>query len=210
LVLVAAGQARGQTLYEASRPYLERQERVVPGDASRGEIEQPAVFGRLTTEDWAALIDATWDWDPQPGFPLSLFDALWAAVDEEYGAFVNLDVDLDAIRDRYRDEIAAGVSRGRYAAIFNQFAFALKDSHTYFIDGEVNWGTYPEPGVPLFVVGAWLDNSRFGAGLTPLEDDTLLVYKALPDHVLGLEPGDIVLGYDGVPWYELYRQLLEA
>ena len=31
---------------------------------------------------------------------------------------------------------------------------------------------------------------------------------AIEDHPLGLEPGDRVLGYDGVPWKKLYKELL--
>jgi hypothetical protein len=60
------------------------------------------------------------------------------------------------------------------------------------------------------VVGAWLGTWHFGASLTPLPDDSLLVIRVLPDHPLGLEVGDIVLGYDGVLWKDLYPQLLEA
>jgi hypothetical protein len=46
--------------------------------------------------------------------------------------------------------------------------------------------------------------------LTPLPDGSLLVYKANPNHPLGLVPGDIVLGYGGVPWNQLYPELLAA
>ncbi len=200
----------GQTMYEVYRPYLERHQRVAPSDIVSSAAGINPSFTTTTPEEWAALIDEAWG----PGLPvelqLELFDALWTAMDEEYGAYMNLEVDLEAIRDRYRPEIAAGVSRGRFAAIVNHFSLALMDSHTYFVDRHVNWWTFPEPGVPLFVIGAWLDNSRFGACLTPLPDDTLLVYRALPNHVLGLEPGDLVLGYDGVRWKELYHQLLSA
>ncbi len=124
-------------------------------------------FTRASPDEWADLIDQTWGSGLPDDTKLQIFDLMWTYVDEEYGAYMNLEVDIDAFRDRYRPEIAAGVSRGRFAAIVNQFAFALKDSHTYFIDRGVNWGTHPWPGVPLFIVGAWLDNSRFGACLTP-------------------------------------------
>jgi hypothetical protein len=60
------------------------------------------------------------------------------------------------------------------------------------------------------VIGPWQNNSWFGASLTPLPDSTLLVYRALPGHRLGLTEGDIVLGYDGIPWKELYKELLSA
>ena len=66
------------------------------------------------------------------------------------------------------------------------------------------------PGVPLMKVGTWLENNHFGAGLTVTLDSSLLVYKAVVNHPLGLVPGDIVLGYDGVAWIEIYPQLLAA
>ena len=200
----------GQSVLEVYRPYLEAHARVAPsGNLTTFSGVHPS-FTRASPDEWADLIDQTWGSGLPDDTKLQIFDLMWTYVDEEYGAYMNLEVDIDAFRDRYRPEIAAGVSRGRFAAIVNQFAFALKDSHTYFIDRGVNWGTHPWPGVPLFIVGAWLDNSPVGARLTPMEDGTLLVYRVQPDHVLGLEPGDLVLGYDGVPWRDLYHQLLAA
>jgi hypothetical protein len=166
--------------------------------------------GHLSKSDWQELIDATWG----PGLPtpekLAIFDAAFNDIDHWYGAFMNLDVDIDSLRDLYRPEIENGVSRGRFAAIMNYFSMALKDAHTMIADRPVNWGTYPNQGIPLFVVGTWTNNFHFGANLTPLPDSTLLVYKALPNHRLGLEAGDIVLGYDGIPWKVLYKELLDA
>jgi hypothetical protein len=31
----------------------------------------------------------------------------------------------------------------------------------------------------------------------------------MPNHPLGLQPGDIILGYDGIPWIKLYNELLD-
>jgi hypothetical protein len=62
--------------------------------------------------------------------------------------------------------------------------------------------------VPLLVVGGWGRINDFGACLTPLPDRSLLVYQALPNHPMGLAQGDIVLGYDGRPWAELYPEML--
>jgi hypothetical protein len=86
---------------------------------------------------------------------------------------------------------------------------ALKEGHTQARDSVVYF-TEPGPGVPLMFVGGWGVNDHFGAGLTPLPDSSLLVYEVVDNHPLGLVPGDIVLGYDGVPWKQLYRELLEA
>lgn len=54
------------------------------------------------------------------------------------------------------------------------------------------------------------DNSSFGACLTVQPDSTLLVLRSRPNHVLGLEPGDIVLGYDNRVWKNIYKELIEV
>ncbi|MBI3586401.1 MAG: T9SS type A sorting domain-containing protein [Ignavibacteriales bacterium] len=89
-------------------------------------------------------------------------------------------------------------------------SLALKESHTRVSDNSVYLSTALNPGVPLFVIGGWGENFHFGAGLTPLPDSSLLVYAAKPQHPLGLVPGDIVLGYDRIPWKQLYKELLAA
>lgn len=166
--------------------------------------------GQYTRADWAEIIDGTWG----PGLPddekLSIFDNAWNLIDQGFGAFMNMYINLDSLRNVFRPEIEAGVSRGRFAAILNYLGLALMDQHTYIIDIPVNLQTYPSPGTPLLVLGAATSVDYFGAALTPLADSTLLVYNVLPNHVLGLQPGDIVLGYDGVPWKQLYKQLLDA
>jgi hypothetical protein len=139
---------------------------------------------------------------------LALFDTFWNAIDQDFGCFQGLDVDWPALQSRYRTEIQSGVSRGRLTAIMNHLALALRESHTHILSSIIN--TPLDPGTPLFVVGGWGNNSHFGAGLTPLPDSTLLVYQTIPNHPLGLVPGDIVLGYEGIPWKQLYRELLAA
>lgn len=158
--------------------------------------------------DWRPAIDETWG----PGAPtaekLSLFDEAWEDLDSGYGGFVNHDVDMVALRERYRSEIAAGVSRGRFVAIMNHLALAMMDLHTVIFNSVVNQ-TNPGPGVPLMIIGGWFQNAHFGASLTPLADGSLVVLRACPDHPLGLTRGDVVLGYDGRPWRELYHELLD-
>ncbi len=166
--------------------------------------------GHYSRADWQALIDSVWG----PGLPtsqkLEIFDTAWDTINAKYAAFQNLDVNIDSLRDLYRPEIESGVSRGRFAAIMNHFALAMKECHTVIFDVPVNWGTQITPGIPLLVLGPWNNNARFGANLTPLPDSSLLVYRALENHQLGIAEGDIVLGYDGIPWKELYKELLTA
>jgi len=175
--------------------------------------------GHYTREDWQEAIDETWGWGLPKAQKLSIFDTFWGRIDEEYACFIDhpdyYPGFWDDLRNLYRTEIETGdqtygVSRGRFAAIMNYLAMALKDSHTWVKDLLVNTQTSLEPGVPLLVVGAYGENGHFGAGLTPLPDSSLLIYKTVQDHPLALEPGDIVLGYDGIPWKELYQELIEA
>ncbi|HMB91035.1 MAG TPA: S41 family peptidase [Rhodothermales bacterium] len=138
-----------------------------------------------------------------------MFDTWWNEIDQRFGGFHNIDLNIDAMRARYRPEIEAGVSRGRFAGIMAHFTYQLQELHTYLFDIPVR-NTAMNKGVPLMVIGQFGTNPRFGALLTPLPDSTLLVYEVLPDHPLRLEPGDVVLGYDGVLWKDIYPTLLEA
>jgi len=164
--------------------------------------------GGFRDKDWAAIIDSTWG----PGLPtadkLAIFDAYWDAVDEQYACFQNLTVNWDSLRTVFRPEIEAGVSRGRFAGIMDHLVLHLYAGHHKAGSNEVHIGDIR--GLPLMVVDPYRGLLHFGAGLTPLPDSTTIVTEAMPDHPLGLVPGDIVLGYEGIPWKNLYKELLNA
>jgi peptidase S41-like protein/tricorn protease-like protein len=164
-------------------------------------------FALMSPQDRRQAIDAYWGPGPSTTVKLQIFDKYWLYVDQKFAAFQGINVDWKALRDRYRPEVAAGVSRGRFAAIMNQLALALRDAHTAAQDLDVNAFTVPEAGVPLLAVGDVTFNQS-GACSTALDDGSALVYSAIPGHPLGLQPGDRVLGYDGRPWRELYQELL--
>jgi len=163
-----------------------------------------------SASDWAAVIDSAWGTGLPSADKLNIFDTFWNTIDREFACFQDLDVNWDSLGTVYRTEIATGVSRGRFAAIMNHLALALRESHTVCVDRTVNWFTSLDPGVPLLVAGGWGLDDHFGACLTPLPDGSLLIYKSIQGHPLGLVPGDVVLGYDGVPWSVLCEQLIEA
>ncbi len=176
----------------------------------------PKKPGHYSALDWRHLIDSLWG----PGLPtpkkLEIFDAFWGGVDREYAGFPNLSVNWDSLRAHYRPEVEAGVSRGRFAAIMSQLSVALLEAHTGIeeagidtVNGISVHDTYL-PGVPLFWPTGWDRAGNFGAALTPLPDSSLLVYRGVPSHPLGLVPGDIVLGYDRIPWKRLSREILAA
>lgn len=188
---------------------------VVPpsGFAQQQSFSWQDTYGKsptqFTPDEWRAIIDAQWGADV-PAFRQRLvFDRWWNDVNRNFGLFHKLDFDIDDFRARYRPEVEAGVSRGRFAAIMNHFGYRLDDLHTYVWDNVVR-STPMNKGVPLHVIGQWGTNQRFGALLTPLADSTVVVYRVAPNHPLGLELGDLVLGYDGMAWKDIYPKLMEA
>jgi hypothetical protein len=169
----------------------------------------PKAAGHYSRDDWAAAIDETWG----PGLGvitgITIFGNFWTTIDHQFACFQDLDVNWDSIYDVCYAEIADTVSKGRFSAILSHASLALKESHTQCCDLAVSYQTQPLPGVPLFCVN-FVSDWHFGAGLTPLPDSSLLVYEVGESHPLGLVPGDVVLGYDGVPWKDLYPELLNA
>ncbi len=171
------------------------------------ESRLSADVASLTPSELRAAVDEYWGEGLPTAGRLQIFDKFWAYADAHYAAFQNLEVDWPALRNRYRDEVAAGVSRGRFAWIMNQLSLALRDGHSLALDVPVNVDTFPDRGVPLLGQGAWIIDIS-GACMTAQDDGSALVYSALPKNPLGLEPGDRVLGYDGEPWRELYPRLI--
>ena len=89
------------------------------------------------------------------------------------------------------------------------FARQLSDLHTWANNIEVI-ETPLNPGVPLLVMSGFCNIEHFGAVLSALEDSTIFVLRAVNNHPLGLEPGDIILGYNGELWVDIIQELIEA
>lgn len=166
---------------------------------------QPISFIEMTAEEWRARIDSTWGEGLPTATKLQIFDAFWNKIDSSFACFNHIQDNWLALKNLYRPEVVAGVSKGRFMAIMSVLTHSLKELHTGPYDITI---TSIVPGTPLMLVGGWGTTSQFGAALSPLPDSTLLVYRVIPNHPLGLEPGDVVLGYEGIPWRILVRQLL--
>lgn len=100
-----------------------------------------ASFSKLpkTNDEWKGRIDRYWGVGTSTEEKLRIFDSAWNYFNNGYGAFINLDLDWNAIKTKYRLEIEAGVSKGRFAAILNYMSYALQDGHTFLADISVSW-----------------------------------------------------------------------
>jgi hypothetical protein len=169
-----------------------------------------------TPADWRKLVDSAWGPGQPAATQLAIFDFYWNTIDQQFGGFPYITVNWDSVRTLFRPEVAAGVSRGRFDAIMCQLYYPLMEMHTYCGDACIDSSFFQgsevvfNPDVPVFWTNGWGSPGNFGAGLTPLPDSALLVYRTVLNHPLGIMAGDIVLGYEGVPWKKLYKRLLDA
>jgi hypothetical protein len=179
-----------------------------PRGLSKASLSSPRSFYK-SKADWGHIVDSTWG----PGLPLSqklaLFDDYATNLSSYFDGFLSLGLNWDSLRTHYRSKIDSSTSRGRFAGIMARFAMSLRDGHTYALDTVVTY-TPLSPGVPVLVLTPIATVEHFGAVLTTLPDSSALVVRTVPNHPLGLEPGDIVLGYEGVPWKRLVKELLDA
>ena len=161
--------------------------------------------------DWQAIIDSTWG----PGVPLNekltIFNTFTQALTANFDGFNALDIDQakwEQIVQSYRSRITDSTSRGAFSSLISHLACSLQDAHTDAYDNGVT-NTPLNPGTPLLLIGCE-EIEHFGAVLTLLPDSSLVVLRTVENHPLGLQPGDIVLGYEGVAWKDLVNELLEA
>ena len=158
------------------------------------------------TAQWAHRVDSTWGAGWPDSVKLSVLNMFWGHVDSLYPCFVHLPAyNWDSIVNSMRTQISAGgVSEGKYASIINYLLSLMNDGHSNFYDYLVNYPNTIYQGLPLFRG----ESGMLGACVTTLNDTSALVYDAFPGHPFGLEPGDIILGYNGIPWTSLVRTIL--
>jgi len=157
------------------------------------------------TTGWAASVDAYWGNGLPTANKLSIFDTFWHEVDSSYPCFVQLPLyNWDSIVNAKRNEIGMGVSKGRFAGIISDLMTYINDAHSNFIDVPVSYYTNIAPGLPVFRG----QSGRFGACVAALDDSSALVCEVVPNHPFGLQPGDIILGYNSIAWKELVKIIL--
>ena len=160
--------------------------------------------------EWQNIIDQYWG----PGEPyaqkLSVFDTYASYVKANCPTFFYLKFNWDSVAAYWRSKITDSTSRGAFNAIIMNLSYALNDLHAWAGDNVVV--STPMTTITPYVSVPWNshDVRYFGAALTLLSDSSLLVYKVVPNHPLGLQPGDRVLGYEGIPWPRLADELIKG
>ena len=163
-------------------------------------------------EDWQYIIDTTWG----PGLPLAqkqqIFNLLTSSMSNTFDGFLSLgmtQLSWDSLKNFYYSKINASTSRGIFAGIMHYMCSQMRDGHTYADD--IGVLTTPlNPGIPLLVSHGIVNAKHLGAATTVLPDSSVLILRVVDNHPLNLEPGDIILGYEGVLWKDLIVELMEA
>jgi hypothetical protein len=159
--------------------------------------------------EWQHIIDSTWGPGDSLSQKLLIFNTYAKQVHDKFDGFNSLHLNWDSLYNFYLNKITDSTSRGAFSAIMSHFAYSLKDIHTIAYDSSVVY-TPLYPGVPILLLGSYITVEHFGAVTTVLPDSTTLVLRVVPNHPLGIEPGDIILGYEGIPWKALVQELLGA
>ncbi len=166
----------------------------------------PSFYDRKA--EWQSIIRQFWGPGESLAGKLATFDLYQNYARAYNSTFVWNLINWDSLASVLRSRITDSTSRGEFSRILNDLAFGMRDGHAHAYDN-VMLTTPLNPGTPILADGGGVIN-HFGAGLTPLADSSLLVYKVVPNHPLGLVPGDRILGYQGIPWRQLVRELFEG
>jgi hypothetical protein len=164
----------------------------------------PSFYDRK--DDWQWIIDSTWGPGESLSGKLATFDIYQNFARAYNSTFLWNPINWDSLAASLRAQINVSTSLGGFATILKNLSLGLNDGHAYAYNSIV-LNTPLNPGIPILADGSSFI-TNFGAGLTPLADSSLLVYKVVPNHPLGLVPGDIILGYEGVPWSQIVRELI--
>ncbi|MFH2036522.1 MAG: S41 family peptidase, partial [Candidatus Zixiibacteriota bacterium] len=172
-------------------------------------VNPVSVVDKNGNKNWASAIDSAWGYGASDAEKLYTWYDFWNTINDSFAAFQDLDLDVwDSLFNQFTPEIQSGVSRGRFSAILNRCVTYLNEIHTWAYDINLNWSNI-QPGTPILVNSCYGADFRFGAGITDMDGQSV-VYESYPAHPLGLEVGDIILGYDGKPWEENYQALIDS
>ena len=212
VAIVTLGNGQGQDRSNRQQPVLGSTDwplkpKATPHVARLSPLSaHPSFYDRKA--EWQSIIRQFWGPGEDSAGKLTTFNLYQSYARAYNSTFVWNPINWDSLASLLRSRITESTGCGEFSRILNDLAFGLRDAHAYAYDN-VMLTTPLNPGTPILADGSGFVQHS-GVGLTPLADSTLLVYKVAPNHPLGLAPGDIILGYQGVPWRQLVRELLDG
>ena len=192
------------TKYHPDHPFL-----VIPKNHDPNIESLPKKSFNKSKDNWKQIIDSTWGPGASTTAKQALFNSYCTTLQNNFDGFLSLQLNWDSLKSYYYNQINDLTSRGGFDAIMDRFYMTLRDIHTY-ADDKIVFETPLNPGVPLMIISGFYTVEHFGAILTVLPDSNLLVLRAVDNHPLSLEPGDIIIGYEGIPWKILVNELYNA
>jgi hypothetical protein len=178
-----------------------------PDILKSGQLPEKSFYQRKG--EWQHIIDSTWGPGDSLSRKLQIFNIYAKEIHDYFDGFKSQNLNYDSLYNHYIVQINDSTSMGAFSSIMSHFAYDLKDLNTRAYDNVIA-STIATPGVPILFLGTFFSRERFGAVTTVLPDSTTLVLRVAPDQPLNLKPGDIILGYEGVPWKNLVKELLNA
>ena len=160
--------------------------------------------------EWQWIVDSTWGPGVSRTQKLQIFNIYANLIQSNFTLFYRLNLNWDSLRTFWSSKITDATSNGAFHQIMSHLAWSLKDGHSASWNFNITNGPL-NPGTPLFLITSWAmwDVSHFGACLTASSDGEIFVFKTIDNHPLGLEPGDVILGYEGVKWMDIVEELMD-
>jgi hypothetical protein len=161
-------------------------------------------------DEWQWIVDSTWGPGVSKTQKQQIFNTYANLIHNNFALFHRLTLDWDSLRTFWFSKITDNTSTGGLHQIMSHLAWTLKDGHS--ASWNVAISHLPlNPGTPLFLIPCWVitDVSHFGARLTANNEGKIFVLRAIENHPLGLEPGDEIIGYEGVKWTDIVEELMD-
>lgn len=179
--------------------------------------EEMVTMGMLEDEtDIQAMIDAKITqieettklfWGDMPNdldAPLVLFQRIWSDINEDFCGFKDFDLNWDDYKEKNYEAVEFADGYGDYLTILTDMAYQLHEGHSTISTKRMKGsnGRYALSfNVPIFLSFGY-SQTKIG-GCPVLTEDKEVLIKNINDpeeNPYNLKPGDIILGYNGVPW----------
>ena len=160
--------------------------------------------------EWQWIVDSTWGPGVSTSQKIQIFNTYANFIQTRFALFHRLNLDWDSLRTFWRSKITDSTSNGALHQIMSHLAWSLKDGHSASWNVAISYMPL-NPGTPLFLIPSYaiMNVSHFGASLTANSEGEIFVFKTIANHPLGLEPGDVIVGYEGVKWIDIVEELMD-